>query len=124
MPAWLKAQRLGTKAARVGFDWDTADQITDKIEEELGELKQAVGRDDPEAVKEELGDLLFSAAMLARKLDIDPEGALEQTNLKFSRRFRWIEGRLERDGRSVAEASSEQLEQLWQSAKEQTDRQS
>lgn len=117
LPALLKAQRLGTKAARVGFDWDRPSEVLEKIEEELGELRQAVGQQDRAAVREELGDVLFSLVMLARKLDVDPEGALERTNLKFVRRFNWIERELGKESKRVDEERVERLEQLWDAAK-------
>ena len=121
LPALLKAQRLGTKASRVGFDWERPIDVLDKVQEELGELRQAVEQEDRSAVREELGDLLFSLVMLARKLDVDPEGALEQTNLKFVRRFQWIESELGKQRRRVDEEDVERLEQLWNAAKRSTD---
>ena len=117
LPALLKAQRLGTKAARVGFDWERPADVLNKVEEELGELRQAVEQQDRSAVREELGDLLFSLVMLARKLDVDPEGALERTNLKFVRRFNWIESELAKERKRVDEEDVERLEQLWNAAK-------
>jgi MazG family protein len=117
LPALLKAQRLGTKAARVGFDWVRPGDVLGKIEEELEELRAAVERDDRPAAAEEIGDVLFSLVMMARKLEIDPEGALERTNRKFVRRFGWIERELRRRGERVDEAGTERLEQLWQEAK-------
>jgi MazG family protein len=117
LPALLKAQRLGTKAARVGFDWDRPIDVLDKVDEELDELRQAVEQKDRSAVREELGDLLFSLVMLARKLDVDPEGALEQTNLKFTRRFNWIESELRKERRQVHDEDVERLEQLWDASK-------
>jgi tetrapyrrole methylase family protein/MazG family protein/ATP diphosphatase len=117
LPALLKAQRLGTKASRVGFDWERPTDVLVKIHEELGELREAVEQEDRAGVREELGDLLFSLVMLARKLDVDPEGALEQTNLKFIRRFSWIEGELRKDAKRVDEEDAERLEQLWNASK-------
>lgn len=117
LPALLKAQRLATKAARVGFDWDRPAEVLDKIDEELAELRDAVQRDERAGVREEIGDLLFSLAMLARKMEIDPEGALEQTNLKFTRRFNWIERALQREGKNLDDADLEQLEELWNASK-------
>jgi MazG family protein len=117
LPALLKAQRLGTKAARVGFDWNEASDVLGKIDEELGELRGAVREGDREAARAEIGDLLFSVVNLARHLDIDPEGALEGTNLKFTRRFEWIESRLAAAGSSVDEVDLERLEELWNGAK-------
>ena len=113
LPALLKAERLGTKAARVGFDWERPEAVLDKVDEELGELRGALERGDRAAVGEELGDLLFSVVMLARKCETDAEAALEQTNRKFARRFRWMEEQLRLDGRGVEEAGIELLERLW-----------
>ena len=117
LPALLKAQRLGTKAARVGFDWDAPQSVLGKVDEELNELRQAVRAGDREATRDELGDLLFSLVMLARHLEIEPEGALERTNRKFRARFSWIERELERNGGTFAEADTELLERLWNRAK-------
>jgi MazG family protein len=118
LPALLKAQRLGTKAARVGFDWKAPADVLKKIDEELAELREAVIADDPAAARAELGDLLFAIVMLARHMNIDPEGALEQTNLKFTDRFTWIEEKLRRSGDNIEEAGLERLEQLWREIKE------
>jgi len=119
LPALLKAQRLGTKAARVGFDWERTGDVLAKIEEELRELRQAVERGEPSEMRAELGDLLFSLAMLARRLEIEPEGALEQSNRKFAQRFAWIEGELRRRGVRIEEAGLELLDRLWEQAKAQ-----
>jgi tetrapyrrole methylase family protein/MazG family protein len=118
LPALLKAQRLGTKAARVGFDWEAPADVLEKIDEELGELREAVAAGDRVAARAELGDLLFSVVMLARHMDIDPEGALEKTNLKFTDRFTWIEEKLRSSGENVEDAGLERLEQLWREIKE------
>ena len=117
LPALSAAHRLGTKAARVGFDWPRAEDVLEKIDEELGELRAALDGDDAKAVEDEIGDLLFSAVMLARKRDVDPEAALAATNRKFARRFRWIEEQLCAEGRRVDEVGLEQLERLWTRAK-------
>ena len=119
MPALLKAQRIGTKAARVGFDWPGAESVFDKIEEELRELRAALRGGNRGAVAEEIGDLLFSVVNLSRHLDVDPEGALERTNLKFRRRFGWIEERLHEEGIDIETAGLERLERLWNEAKRQ-----
>jgi len=118
LPAVSKAHRLGTKAARVGFDWPSASPVLDKVEEELRELRRAVDAGDRNAVRDELGDVLFSVVMLARKLDVDPEAALEGANRKFSRRFRRVEARLRAEDRSVDEVGPERLDALWNEAKE------
>lgn len=117
LPALLKAQRLGTKAARVGFDWSRPADVLDKIDEELRELRDAIGASDRAATREELGDLLFSVAMLARKLDLDPEGALQRGNRKFVRRFQRLEAELNRRRVDPEAASIELLEELWVAAK-------
>ena len=117
LPALLKAERLGTKAARVGFDWDERTQVLDKLDEELQELREAVQQGDREACREELGDVLFTLAMVARWMKVEPEGALQRANLKFACRFGEVEAELRRRGVSVQEAGLPLLEQLWQQAK-------
>jgi nucleoside triphosphate diphosphatase len=120
LPALARAQKLGRRAARVGFDWPDAQAVRAKIAEETAELEAAIaGRDEaPEAVDEELGDLLFTIVNLARHLDVDAEGALRRANLKFERRFRAIEARLAEGGRTAEGAGSDELEQLWNAVKE------
>ncbi|MCP3979977.1 MAG: nucleoside triphosphate pyrophosphohydrolase [bacterium] len=117
LPGLLKAQRLGAKASRVGFDWKRAEDVLEKIDEELAELRRAVESGDHDESREELGDLLFSLVNLARRLDIDPEGAIERANHKFGARFRWIERTLADGGREVAQTDLDRLEQLWAEAK-------
>ena len=117
LPALLKAHRLGTKAARVGFDWPDEAGILDKVDEELAELRTAVGDGDAKRVREELGDLLFTLAMLARRLEIDPEAALERANLKFTERFSRVEREVRRRGIKIEEAGLELLDRLWTEAK-------
>ncbi len=119
LPALLKAQRLGTKAARVGFDWERPEDVLEKVAEEVDELRAAVASGDRRSMRAELGDLLFATAMLARRLEVDPEGALEQTNLKFVRRFSWIERELARQGVTIEEAGLDRMERLWNAAKDQ-----
>jgi MazG family protein len=117
LPALLRAQRLGAKAARVGFDWDEESEILDKVREEIDELRDAFEKRDRDAIREEIGDTLFSLAMLARRLEIDPEGALQRSNTKFQERFRWIERELKRRGRAIEETDLDELERLWGAAK-------
>lgn len=117
LPALPKAQRLGTKAARVGFDWPDADGVLDKLDEEVRELRAAMTDGDPQRLEEELGDLLFAVAMLGRKLEVDPERALERANAKFARRFADVERALLKRGVSVEDAGLELLERLWNEAK-------
>lgn len=117
LPAIFKAQRLGTQAATVGFDWKDPAEILDKVEEELRELRQAVVGRERREVREELGDILFSLVMLARRMEIDAEGALARTNQKFRRRFEWIEEELARRGIEIEGAGLELMESLWERAK-------
>jgi MazG family protein len=117
LPALLAAYRLTQKAAGVGFDWPDAQAVLDKVDEETAELRQALAEGDAEAVREEIGDLLFTIANLARKLDVDPEAALSGTNLKFRRRFEQVERGLAEKGKSAAEATLEEMDALWEEAK-------
>lgn len=118
MPAMLEASKLGSKAAKVGFDWPDVDGLFDKLAEETAELRAELGEDrQTERVEEELGDLLFTAVNLARHLRVDPEFALRRTNAKFRQRFAAMEQ--EAGGRAPMEAmSAEELEQLWSRAKQ------
>ena len=117
LPALLRASRLGARAANVGFDWDQAGQVVDKADEELAELRGAIAEGDPARIEEELGDLLFTVANAARKLRIDPESALRAANAKFTRRFRAVEQRLEDRGRTLHDASPDELEREWRAVK-------
>ena len=117
LPALLKAYRIGTKAARVGFFWKTGGEIMAKIQEELEELQEAVAASDRSGIKEELGDLMFTLVMLARHSGLDPEDALEQSNRKFTGRFRNLEAILRKDGSSVEDSSADRLEEVWQQVK-------
>lgn len=120
LPALVAAYRMTQKAAGVGFDWSSPGEVLDKLNEEVAELRAALadmeGGVTP-AVREEVGDLLFTVANLARKLDLDPAAALAGSNAKFRRRFRFIERALAADGRSLEAASREELEMLWRAAK-------
>lgn len=119
IPALLEAFQLTERASRVGFDWANAEQVLGKIEEELSELRQKMqaAETSPEGIKEEVGDLLFAIANLARKLQVDPELALRGANRKFKQRFRHIELELHRRGRSLRECSLEEMDALWDEAK-------
>jgi tetrapyrrole methylase family protein / MazG family protein len=117
LPALLKAQRLSTKAARVGFDWGSDGEVMGKLAEELGELREAVDAGDRDAMREELGDLLFTAANLGRRLGLDPEEALERANRKFAERFVQVETELSRQGVRIEEAGLERMDRLWNEVK-------
>jgi uncharacterized protein YabN with tetrapyrrole methylase and pyrophosphatase domain len=124
-PAVMEALQITTKAARVGFDWKDAADVLGKLEEEMGELREALAgqgeegaaRESDGRVAEEIGDLLFVAVNLARKAGVDPESALKAANRKFRRRFRHIEDGLKALGRSPAESSLEEMDALWNEAK-------
>jgi MazG family protein len=115
LPALLRAEKLQRRAASVGFDWDNAEKVVEKIAEEAREVVDA-GLDQTKRA-EEIGDLLFVMANLARHLKVDPEAALRAANAKFTRRFHFIEAALKAQGRDPAGASLEEMEALWQKAK-------
>lgn len=117
LPALIKAQRMQEKAAGVGFDWKTKDQVWDKFQEELSELDDALSNGDAEAVEDEFGDVLFSLINYARFLKINPESALERTNQKFMYRFQYIEAQAKAQGTSIEKLSLNQMEAFWQEAK-------
>jgi len=118
LPAAIRAMKLQKRAARVGFDWPNARDVLAKIREEIGELEKEINDNaDKNRLEDELGDVFFAVANLARKLDIDPETALRRTNRKFERRFRGIEETLVKQGRRISEASLEEMERLWNEIK-------
>ena len=116
-PALTRALKLQEKAARVGFDWKDAKPILDKIEEEIGELREAMETGDRPATVDEFGDVLFAFVNFGRHLGIDAEEALRGTNEKFRSRFHHVEDALAAAGRSLEEASLDEMETLWQQAK-------
>lgn len=117
LPALLRAERLGEKASRVGFDWSDARAVLDKVREELAELDAAIESDQAEEIEAELGDCLFALASLGRKAGVSAELALTRTLERFLARFRHVEVELARRGRSPHGASLEEMEMLWQKAK-------
>lgn len=120
LPALLRAYHIGVRAASVGFDWSAAGDVVDKIQEEVTELREVVsaaGTLDETRAEEEMGDLLFAIANLARKLGIEPETALRKANDKFTRRFTTLEKMVERSGRSMRDMTLQELEQEWGHAK-------
>jgi uncharacterized protein YabN with tetrapyrrole methylase and pyrophosphatase domain len=118
LPGVLEAYQMAVKASRVGFDWPDAPAVLAKLDEEVAELKAAVGAQaGAQAVAEEMGDLLFAAVNVARLLGEDPESCLKAANRKFRARFRYVEERLQARGRTPAESNLEEMEALWQEAK-------
>lgn len=118
LPALMRAEKLQKRAARVGFEWPDVRQVFDKVEEELDEVRAEVdGARDKERLTDEIGDVLFVVANLARQLGIDPEVALRHANAKFERRFGHVERSLQAAGRTLQQASLEEMEDLWQEAK-------
>jgi ATP diphosphatase len=117
LPALKRAEKLGKRASRVGFDWPDRRGVREKIHEELEELEEAVGSRNPDHVEEEFGDLLFAVVNLARHLDIDPEKALTGANYKFERRFRDMEGTIAASGNRIRDFKLETLETFWRKAK-------
>lgn len=117
LPALTRAWKLQAKASTVGFDWNDARLVLDKIREETAEIDEALAEGDKAAIREEIGDLLFVVANLARHVDADPEACLAAANSKFERRFAGIEAALEQEGRRAAEATLDELEALWQQVK-------
>lgn len=117
LPALKRAQKLGKRAGRVGFDWPDRQGVRAKIQEELDELEAAVGARDGAGMEAEFGDVLFAVVNLARHLDIDPEQALTGANYKFERRFRDMEQALKADGKRFNDFNIESLERRWRAAK-------
>jgi ATP diphosphatase len=118
LPAQTRAVKLARRAARVGFDWPDTLSVFAKLDEEIGELRQEIENGaDPARMEDELGDVLFSVANLARHLDIDPEAALRRTNAKFEHRFRHVEDGLRKAGRVLEDATLEEMDRLWEEAK-------
>ena len=117
LPALVEAQQLTAKAARVGFDWDNAEQVLDKLREELDELGHARAHGSNAEIADEIGDLLFVLVNLARFLKVDPEQALRGTNAKFRRRFSHVEKCLGAQGKTPQESTVAEMEALWQEAK-------
>jgi ATP diphosphatase len=120
LPALTRALKLQEKAARVGFDWDDAKPILDKIEEEISELRVEMDSADQAKIADEFGDVLFALVNFGRHLGLDAETALRHTNEKFRSRFHYVEGALTEQGKTLDEATLEEMEALWQQAKGRT----
>ncbi|MBL0233077.1 MAG: nucleoside triphosphate pyrophosphohydrolase [Chitinophagaceae bacterium] len=119
LPAMVKAMRLQEKAKQVGFEWDNREQVWDKVEEEIGELKEAIDKKDPLLIEDEFGDVLFSLVNYARFLQLDAENALERTNKKFIFRFSQMEEEALKTGKDLRDMSLEEMDAIWNSIKKQ-----
>lgn len=117
LPAIIKAYRIQEKAANVGFDWENREQVWDKAREEFEEFAQAAARKDHDEMEAEMGDMLFSLINVARLYDIHPESALERTNIKFIKRFNYIEAKAAEAGRSLKDMTLGEMDELWNEAK-------
>ena len=118
LPAMIKANRIQEKVRAVGFDWDEKSQIWDKVREELEEVETEVRNEDQEKTELEFGDLLFSLINAARLYGVDPETALEKTNLKFIKRFGYLEENTLRKGRSLKDMNLDEMNEIWEQAKD------
>lgn len=119
MPALSHAKRVAEQASSVGFDWDDPLKALEKVEEEIEELKKEIKAQNHLKIEEEMGDLLFAVANVARLTHVNPEFALKSTNRKFVTRFRYIEEQLKKQGKDISETSLDEMEELWQEAKHQ-----
>ena len=119
MPSVVKATRLQEKAKQVGFEWDNREQVWEKVEEEIVEMKEAVAEGDREKIEDEFGDVLFSLVNYARFLQIDAENALEKTNKKFIDRFTKMEKQALSEGKPLSEMTLGEMDAIWNSIKKQ-----
>jgi len=117
LPAVIKANRIQEKARGVGFDWEVIEQVWDKVEEELSELKEEIKTNNKEAIESEFGDVLFSIINAARLYDIDPEAALEKTNRKFIKRFNHLEQETIAKGKSLHDMTLDEMNVIWEKTK-------
>lgn len=117
LPALKRAEKLGKRASRVGFDWPDRKGVREKIHEELDELEEAIGSRDSQDIEEEFGDMLFAVVNLARHLEIDPEKALTSANYKFERRFRDMEQEIGATGKGLKDFGLADLDRYWRAAK-------
>ena len=117
LPALVKASRIQEKVAGVGFDWEHSDQVWDKVEEEIGELKEEIKNNNHDAIEDEFGDVLFSLINYARFLNINPDNALERTNKKFVKRFKYLEKKAKGLQKSLSDMTLAEMDVYWEEAK-------
>ena len=120
LPSLIKAHRIQDKAAGIGFDWAKKQQVWSKFREELSELDRAIDSKKKDTIEDEFGDVLFSLVNYARFIKVNPETALERTNKKFIKRFRYIEVQAKKNDRSIKDLNLEEMEAYWQEAKNQS----
>ena len=113
----VKAMRIQEKVKSVGFDWDKKEEVIEKVYEEIKELKEELKLNDEKKTKQELGDLIFSVINMARFINIDPEEALESTNIKFINRFQYMEEKIAKDKKNLKEMSLNEMNKYWNSSK-------
>jgi len=118
LPALLKAQRLQDKASSIGFDWDKVDDVITKLEEEIGEFKQAVKENNKSSIEKEFGDILFTLVNISRFTDVISEDALHKANTKFIKRFNYIEQHYNNDPEKMSATSLKELDTLWEKSKD------
>jgi uncharacterized protein YabN with tetrapyrrole methylase and pyrophosphatase domain len=118
LPSLLEAFQLGLRVSHVGFDWDQPIDALQKVKEEISELEKALETKNEAAVFKEVGDLFFALSNVSRHLGVNPELALRQANKKFRQRFRFIEEQLEKEGRALDQASLEEMDKIWDKAKD------
>ena len=117
LPSLLRAHRLQDRAARIGFDWDKVGDVMNKLDEEIGEFKEAMEKNDEDAIEEELGDVLFMIVNISRFIGVNPEDALRKTISKFISRFRYIEMASADSGRTLSDMTLAEMDALWDEAK-------
>ena len=117
LPSVIKAERIQEKACNVGFDWQKREDVWDKVQEELGELRAEIEKGDKQHSEEELGDYLFSLINMARLYHLNPDNALERTNQKFIRRFNYVEAKAKEQGRRLQDMTLAEMDALWNEAK-------
>jgi XTP/dITP diphosphohydrolase len=117
MPALVKANRIQEKASGVGFDWEYKEQVWDKVKEEVNELSHEIDKVDTDKIEAEFGDLFFALVNAARLYGVDPEAALERTNLKFIKRFNYLESQTLMKGKNLHEMSLAEMDKYWDEAK-------
>jgi len=118
LSALLRAHRIQAKAATVGFDWQNAQQVWQKVEEEIGEFKEALNNSNPDAIEEEFGDILFSLVNLSRFIKVNPEDALRRTINKFADRFKKVETEMARQEKTLADSTLEEMDAIWEKVKQ------